>query len=85
MLSPHPSYPPLEAAQSGMWTVTTEFSNKVQERFSGILIMKKPDTNSLLLGLIEALELLRNGEAPSFTSLNIGQNLDSAIYDMHLP
>ena len=50
MLSPHPSYPPLEMAASGKLVVTNSFSVKTAERmraFSPNIIVAEPDAESV--------------------------------------
>lgn len=58
MLSPHPSYPPLEAAACGCLAVTSEFSVKTAARLSRIspnIIGVAPRIDDLLLGLTRAV------------------------------
>ena len=58
MMSPHPSYPPLEMAASGGIVVTTTFGSKTAERLSALsprLIGVPPDVEELVLGMTRAL------------------------------
>ncbi|VAX15759.1 hypothetical protein MNBD_NITROSPINAE01-1449 [hydrothermal vent metagenome] len=58
MLSPHPSYPPLEMAASGLKVVTTIYESKRPEDLTSIsrnLIPVKADEVSIAEGLIEAI------------------------------
>jgi glycosyltransferase involved in cell wall biosynthesis len=60
MLSPHPSYPPLEAAACGVVTVTTEFGSKTADRLRKLspnIIGVPPTIDDLLLGLTRAIAL----------------------------
>jgi glycosyltransferase involved in cell wall biosynthesis len=57
MLSPHPSYPPLEMAACGGVVVTTEFGTKTAERLNHVssdIIAVQPEIGSLLQGLLRA-------------------------------
>jgi hypothetical protein len=51
MLSPHPSYPPLEMAQSGVVTVTNNYETKNLSELSGNLICVDPNIESGVEGL----------------------------------
>lgn len=58
MLSPHPSYPPLEAAACGCLAVTSEFSVKTAARLALLspnIIGVAPRIDDLLLGLTRAV------------------------------
>ncbi|MCC3245481.1 hypothetical protein LG047_09130 [Methylocystis sp. WRRC1] len=48
MISPHPSYPPLEMAEAGLTTITNGFEGKnLQRRFDNILSLERLDPASL--------------------------------------
>lgn len=60
MLSPHPSYPPLEMAASGGVAVTTSFGSKTPERLAEIspnIIGVPASIDELLIGLTRARDL----------------------------
>lgn len=64
MLSPHSSYPPLEAAASGALAVTNTFGCKTAERLtaiSGNIIPIEPTLEGVIDGLVEAQK--RMGDA----------------------
>ena len=61
MLSPHPSYPPLEMAASGGIAVTSTFANKTAERLAGLspnIIGVPPTIERIAAGLAEAVRRL---------------------------
>ena len=61
MLSPHPSYPPLEMAASGGISVTTTFGTKTAERLSQLsrnIIGVDPTIESIATGLESAVRRL---------------------------
>jgi glycosyltransferase involved in cell wall biosynthesis len=63
MLSPHPSYPPLEMAASGGLVVTTEYANKTAEqltRWSPNIIGVAPTIEDIDRGLAEAVRMLED-------------------------
>ncbi len=59
MLSPHPSYPPLEIASSGAICVTNTFANKDLSNYSTNIISCKPSIFAIADGLKQACEKLR--------------------------
>lgn len=61
MLSPHPSYPPLEMAASGMLVVTNTYPGKSM-RLSNNIIAKDPTPAAIAEGLSEAYEQVSDGE-----------------------
>ncbi|MFA5983885.1 MAG: glycosyltransferase [Methylococcaceae bacterium] len=64
MLSPHPSYPPLEMAASGKLVVTNSFSVKTAERmalFSANIIVAKPNADSVAAALVNAAGRINAG------------------------
>jgi hypothetical protein len=59
MLSPHPSYPPLEGAASGAIVVTNTFENKTAGRFSrvsGNILAVAPTIDGVTEGIREAMQ-----------------------------
>jgi glycosyltransferase involved in cell wall biosynthesis len=61
MLSPHPSYPPLEMAASGGVAVTSTFENKTAERLASLspnIIGVPPTIESIAAGLADAVRRL---------------------------
>ena len=70
MLSPHPSYPPLEMAASGKLVVTNSFSVKTAERlraFSPNIIVAEPTAESVAAALENAAGRINAG-LPSYDS-----------------
>lgn len=70
MLSPHPSYPPLEMAACGGLAVTTAFGSKTKQRLAALspnLIGADATIADLLLGLSKAVARLGEG-VPSASS-----------------
>jgi len=64
MLSPHPSYPPLEMAASGKLVVTNSFSVKTSERLrklSNNIIVAEPNPQSIGLALEKAVSRINAG------------------------
>lgn len=62
MLSPHPSYPPMEAAASGSLAVTNTFSTKTAARLariSGNIISVAPTVEGVTSGLAKAREAMK--------------------------
>lgn len=84
MLSPHPSYPPLEGALSGMWVVTNSFANKSQEAFKKSLIMKSPTSVDLASGLLEAYKRTLAGTVPEILITSFGDNPALVLESMSL-
>ena len=67
MLSPHPSYPPLEMAASGGLSVTTTFANKTAERLSSLspsIIGVPPTIEGISEGIATAVRRLTDPHAP---------------------
>jgi hypothetical protein len=85
MLSPHTSYPVLEAARSNVWVVTNTFYSKTANELSELspfIISGPPNVNALTNKLCEALKLAENNikedqELP--ISKKINDNWDSAL------
>ena len=85
MLSPHPSYPPLEMASSGNLTVTNSYSVKTKERMAAIssnILVAEPSVESVSIKLKEAISRINYGlNAFETKNTNIGypKNWDEAI------
>jgi hypothetical protein len=73
MVSPHPSYPPLEMAEFGVRVVTNTFANKdLSARSKNILSVSDARPSSLADALIEACEAHEKGVPLSFESAFLG-------------
>ncbi|HEY9216138.1 MAG TPA: glycosyltransferase [Ancylobacter sp.] len=84
MLSPHPSYPPLEMAASGKLVVTNSFSVKTLERLKAIspnLLVAEPNSESIASTLGVAIGRVNAGLASNDPSGSIALPLD---WDMSL-
>lgn len=57
MSTPHPSYPPYDAASSGCIVVTNRYQNKKEFDASSNVIMCDLEENALINGLAEAIKL----------------------------
>ncbi len=76
MLSPHPSYPPLEMAACGGVTVTNRYGCKTAERMASIsprILAAEPDPESVAVAIAEAVERSdaerhRRAEAPDIAA-----------------
>jgi hypothetical protein len=77
MLSPHPSYPPLESAQAGLWCVTNSYSNKNSDSFGDQILVCDPDADSIFEGLLEAIRRYEAGLVPVLTLSEMGEDLES--------
>lgn len=56
MMSPHPSYPPLEMAEAGLTTVTNHFENKdLRRRFANIVSIERIDGDALADAIEQAV------------------------------
>jgi len=56
MMSPHPSYPPLEMAEAGLATITNAFSGKnLRERFANIVSIENVQSDTLALEIERAV------------------------------
>ena len=66
MMSPHPSYPPLEMAACGGMVVTNQYANKTTERMAAIsanIIAADPTVASVAAAIAQAVERLEDVEA----------------------
>ena len=64
MLSPHPSYPPLEMAASGKFVVTNSFSVKTAERMQALspnIIVAAPTPDSVAAALVNVIGRINAG------------------------
>lgn len=84
MLSPHPSYPPLEMAASGKMVVTNSFSVKTPERMKALspnILVAEPSAQSVAEALINAAGRINAGLAsqdPSGT-IALPSNWDDSL------
>lgn len=87
MLSPHPSYPPLEMAASGKLVVTNSFSVKTAKRmrsFSKNIIVAEPTADSIAAALISAAGRIAVG-LPSYDSsgeIDLPSNWDQSLSEL---
>jgi O-antigen biosynthesis protein len=66
MVSPHPSYPPLEMAEFGVRVVTNNFANKDLSHYSrNITSLADSSPDALADALIQACEAHERGEKPA--------------------
>lgn len=70
MYAPHPSYPPLDAAQSGCVVVTNKFSNKIGCEWSKNIIFASLDSDDLLKALQDGVNIVDNPELRADNFLN---------------
>ena len=65
MLAPHPSYPPLEAAQSGSWVVTNAYQGKNSlELYNNNILVVQPTEGDLLLAITKCVAMVENEKYP---------------------
>jgi|GEM_PF-665891 len=87
MLSPHPSYPPLEMAASGKLAVTNSFSVKTAERMRAIspnIIVAEPTAESIGVALENAVGRINAG-LPSYDpagTMQLPSNWDESMADV---
>ena len=63
MVSPHPSYPPLEMAGAGAWTITNNYENKVLARRSpNIISLSSLNPQALALALNDIAVRVEQGQ-----------------------
>lgn len=80
MLSPHPSYPPLEIATAGALTVTNTFENKNISTLGPNIISKEPTVEGIVAGLAEAAQRLSRGDVPTGpVQLGLPSSWDEAL------
>jgi O-antigen biosynthesis protein len=63
MLSPHPSYPPLEMSNAGAITVTNSFANKDLSHLNVRIVSCEPSIAGVHQGLVSASQRVKNGES----------------------
>jgi len=84
MISPHPSYPPLEMAHFGLITITNRFANKDLSRFhDNIVSLEKLTPESLCSALMDILQRLEAD--PSAGTKGIGHMPDYCRQDDPFP
>ena len=87
MLSPHPSYPPLEMAASGKLVVTNSFSVKTRERMSALspnIIVADPSAESVAMALENAAGRINAG-LPSYDptgAISLPSSWDESLKDV---
>ena len=81
MLSPHPSYPPLELAACGAIAVTNTFLTKTAPMFAGVspnIVAVEPTLEGVLDGLREAVARVREGRVDR-SPINMPSNWSDAF------
>jgi O-antigen biosynthesis protein len=82
MVSPHPSYPPLEMASAGVYTVTNSYRGKdLTQRSNYILSVDRVDPEFVFGALEQALMKLANNEVPSREMRDLGSVSPASLYD----
>lgn len=77
MMSPHPSYPPLEMAAAGVWTITNRFSSKdLSEIASNVLNVDALDPASIAAALAKAVGNFADGKSVALPALDDRRVLD---------
>ncbi|MDO1721874.1 hypothetical protein Q2317_25040, partial [Escherichia coli] len=82
MLSPHPSYPPLEMAACGKPVVTTCYANKTADRLaqiSGNIIAVDATVESIADGLAQAVQRCEMGSARSTDAFGLPESWDESL------
>jgi O-antigen biosynthesis protein len=85
MLSPHPSYPPLEMAACGRPVVTTVFGNKDAVRLAAIspnIIAVEPTLEAIADGILLAMRRSSN-VVPTKLPTSWSQSLDATVSKLH--
>ncbi len=77
MASPHPSYPPLEMAASGMVVVTNRWGTKDLGALSDRIVSCEPDATAVARALAEAETRHRAGGDPAFDVAALGHPLEA--------
>ncbi|WP_420100945.1 hypothetical protein [Bosea sp. (in: a-proteobacteria)] len=81
MLSPHTSYPPLEAAAAGAVAVTNSYANKTADALTAVspnIVSVPPTLEGVVEGLTEAVRRL-GGERPGRGLLNVPADWDESF------
>jgi beta-1,2-rhamnosyltransferase WsaF-like protein len=81
MLSPHPSYPPLEMAEAGVLTITNKYGCKdLSRRFADVISIEQADPELLA----EAIEVaVREAEARRIGRIIPRQSARDVASDAH--
>jgi O-antigen biosynthesis protein len=79
MLSPHPSYPPLEMATAGMVVVTNRWGPKDLATVSDRFVTCEPDVDGVADALAEAERRLAAGGDPPIALDRLGRDLDAVL------
>jgi len=82
MLSPHPSYPPLEMAACGKPVVTTCYANKTADRLvqiSGNIIAVDATVESIANGLVQAVQRCETGSGRSTDAFGLPGTWDESL------
>jgi hypothetical protein len=85
MLSPHTSYPPLEAAAAGAWAVTNSFGGKTKkwlQDLSNAIVPVDTELESIVEGLKQAIESCERGSYPNRDSNLIPETWDESFKDI---
>lgn len=82
MASPHPSYPPLEMASSGMIVVTNRWGPKDLESLSTRFVSCDPDAAGIAAALTVAEERLAAGGDPELRLAELGRPLSDAAREL---
>lgn len=83
MASPHPSYPPLEMAMSGMAVVTNRWGPKDLESVSKRFVSCDPDAVGVAAALSTARTLLDSGDVPGPDLTRLGSTLERTAGALH--
>lgn len=82
MISPHPSYPPLEMASAGIFTITNLYRGKdLRLRSDYICAIDRIDPEAVLTELEKILKNLERSERPERTLRDIGLVSPAHFYD----
>ena len=82
MLSPHPSYPPLEMSAAGVICVTNRFENKDLASFSDNIVSTDLTINDLVEGLTTAVKKLEEKNTVSEDRIDYPDNWDDALLEV---
>jgi hypothetical protein len=82
MTSPHPSYPPLEMAASGMVVVTNRWGPKDLGALSTRLVSCEPDAPGVAAALAIAAQRATEGGDPPLDLTSLGASLDTTAAEL---
>jgi hypothetical protein len=88
MLSPHPSYPPLEMGMCGMLAVSTTYASKtadVLRQYCGNVIPVAPEVDAVVDGLIDAFNRSNDVEARRRNAVSILPSTWDHVLDPVVP